>query len=507
MHPPKQDEARQRASRACDFCHTRGLKCRRRAPDGTSLGPEAGCLTCTDYGAQCTLNRPVRRRGRKPKKIAVQQQQSPDDDGGGGDDNRANHSEGDRNTELESLDAIQRLIRIYCNTTYQCYFPFLPENDLLTRWQDDIPDPDSPSYMLLMALCAVSSQAVALNAVFDSTLLEGLPDHDSGRYYSEAVSKIPVQIGQPQDLDSLRSFGLLAVYSLLYGNHSELHQYLGLYHALVAQCAFHDESRWPRDLSLGDIDDRRRLFWCVYRLEIHSACVLGHTVRMPEAQVSVLYPRLTPAMAPETYAWTAGWDYITDLFRLLEYAIFSLRGCRSRNAVFAALCERPSPATLLDSLARLKQNKPRILSSLSEQPGSGPEDDGSNQLQSNRCKYMAVQIACTETLVNIMVLLYCQAPAREVMSIAESFLEEVTKAPLIMFKVASSQIVHQLLGVGQIIYNASLYDSGLYRSEAKRLLTFLGDLVQNLENDIPSAARARERLLNLAEGCVITVVQ
>lgn len=351
--------------------------------------------------------------------------------------------------------------------------------------------------MLLMALCAVSSQAVALNAVFDTTLLEGLPNHDSSRYYSEAVSQIPVQIGQPQTLDSLRSFGLLAVYSLLYGNHSELHQYLGLYHASVAQCAFHDESRWPRDLSLCDIDDRRRLFWCVYRLEVHSACVLGHTVRMPEAQVSVLYPRLTPAMDPETYAWTAGWDYITDLFRLLEYAMFSLRACRNRNSVFAALCDRPSPATLLDSLARLKAGKLRVLTSLTE-----PESD----LQSNRCKYMAVQIACTETLVNIMVLLYCQAPAREVMAIAESFLEEVTKAPLIMFKVASSQIVHQLLGVGQIIYNASLYDSGLYRSEAKRLLTFLGDLVQNLENDIPSAPRARERLLNLAEGCVMTEV-
>jgi hypothetical protein len=345
--------------------------------------------------------------------------------------------------------------------------------------------------MLLMALCAVSSQAVALNAVFDTTLLEGLPNHDSNRYYSEAVSKIPVQIGQPQDLDYLRSFGLLAVYSLLYGNHSELHQYLGLYHALVAQCVFHDESRWPRDISLCDIDDRRRLFWCVYRLEIHSACVLGHTVRMPESQVSVLYPRLTPAMEPETYTWTAGWDYITDLFRLLEYAIFSLRGCRNRKAVFAALCDRPSPATLLDSLARLKASKPRILSSLSE-----PE----TSFQSNRCRYMAVQITCTETIVNIMVLLYCQVPAREVMVIAESFLEEVTKAPLIMFKVASSQIVHQLLGVGHMVYNASLYDSGLYRSEAKRLLIFLGDLVQNLENDIPSAARARERLLNLAEA-------
>lgn len=342
-----------------------------------------------------------------------------------------------------------------------------------------------------MALCAVGSQAVGLNAVFDRTLLEGLPNHDSNKYYFEAVSKIPVQIDQPQDLDYVRSFGLLAVYSLLHGNYSDLHKHLGMYHALVAQNAFHDESRWPRDISICDVDDRRRLFWCVYRLEIHSACVLNHTVRMPESQVSVLYPRITPAMAPETNAWTAGWDYITDLVRLLEYAIFSLRGSRNRKAVFAALSDRPSPTTLLDSLARLKTDKPRILLRLTE-----PE----SSFQSNRCKYMAVQITCTETLVNIMALLYCQVPAQEVMDIAASFLEEVTKAPLIMFKVASSQIVHQLLGVGHMLYNASLYDSGLYRSEAKRLIAFLGDLVQNLEDDIPSAGKARERLLCLAEA-------
>jgi hypothetical protein len=361
------------------------------------------------------------------------------------------------------------------------------------RWEDSIPDVDAPSYMLLMALCAVSSQTASLNAVFGNALLEGLSIPDSEHYFFEAVSKIPVRIAQSQDLDYLRSFGLLAVYSLQRGNHNDLHRYLGLYHALVAQQGFHDESRWPDDISLSDVDDRRRLFWCVYRLEIHSACVLGHVVRMPESQVSVLYPRITPAMELETQAWTAGWDYITDLFRLLEYAIFSLRGCKNRKAVLAVFCERPSPTTLLDGLARLKAGKPRILLELSE-----PDGD----FQSNRCKYMAVQITCTETLVNVMALLYCQAPACEIMDIAESFLEEVAKAPLIMFKVAGSQIVHQLLGVGHMLYNASRYENGRYWSEAKRLIAFLGDLVSNLEDDIPSAAEAGGRLLRLAEAAL-----
>jgi hypothetical protein len=318
--------------------------------------------------------------------------------------------------------------------------------------------------MLLMALCAVSSQTASLDAVFNHTLLDGLPLPDSEQYFAEAVSKIPIRIAQSQDLDYMRAFGLLAVYSLQRGNHSDLHRYLGLYHALVAQHGFHDESRWPKELAVTEVDDRRRLFWCMYRLEVHSACVLGHIVRMPESQVSVLYPRIFPTMEPEMQAWTAGWDYITDLFRLLEYAIFSLRGCKNRKAALAVFCERPSPA-----------------------------------IQSNRCKYMTVQITCTETLVNIMALLYCQAPARDIMAITESLIQEMEDASLIMFKVAGSQIVHQLLGVGHMLFNASRYEHGQHRAEAERLIAFLGDLIRNLEHDIPSAAEAGERLRKLIE--------
>ncbi|KAH0292108.1 hypothetical protein KCU62_g2322, partial [Aureobasidium sp. EXF-3399] len=374
---------------------------------------------------------------------------------------------------------------------YQCYFPFLNEKDLLTRWEDRIPDAEEPSYMLLMALCAVSSHTAALEAVFDKTLLEDFAIPDSKRYFVEAVSKIPARFSMPQDFDYLRSFGLLTVYSLQCGNNSDLHRYLGMYHALVAEYGFHDESRWPDNTSLSEVDDRRRLFWCVYRLEIHSSCVFGHMVRLPEAQVSVYYPRITPTMDPEIQAWIIGWDYITDLFRLLEYAIIGLRACKNRKALLAVLCDRPSPTMLLDSLAQLKANKSRTLTRLNDSDG---------EYSSNRCKYMAVQINCTETITTIMALLYCQAPARDVMAVAQKFLQELSSAPLIMFKIASSQIVHQLLGVGHMFSNASRYDSDRYRTEAKRLIAFLGDLVKSLESVVPAAGSAGDKLLRLAEA-------
>ncbi|KAF5680057.1 maltose fermentation regulatory MAL33 [Fusarium heterosporum] len=415
---------RKRALQACDFCHARGLKCR-RLPMTNPQPPEIShdCLTCIGYGMQCTMNRPVRKRGRKPAAPSGQTQTRTQTDS--------------RPSDFKSPDCTRRLIEIYRDTMYQCYFPFLSENDLEVRWANGTPRADETSYMLLMALCAVSAQSLTLKAVFDSELLGDVNVHDSDTYFAEAVSHIPTRVPGSHDLDYLRTFGLLAVYSLRSGNKSDLHRYLGLCHALIAQHGFQNESYWDCSISLAEVDDRRRLFWCVYRLEIHSASVLGHIIRLPEAQVSVQYPRITPAMKRETQAWTAGWDYITDLFRLMEYAILNLRQQNHPKAVFTTFHDRPSPNALLESLSRLKTNKPFILRVLSQ-----PHDE----FQSNRCRYMAVQITCTEALVNIMALLHCHAPVSDVIKVAEDFLNEISEASLIMFKVASSQIIQQLLG-------------------------------------------------------------
>ncbi|PNS17214.1 hypothetical protein CAC42_7268 [Sphaceloma murrayae] len=213
---------------------------------------------------------------------------------------------------------------------------------------------------------------------------------------------------------------------------------------------------------------------------------------MPESQVTVFYPRITPSTEADCQAWISGWDYITDLFRLLEYAIYSLRACKTRKAVLSSFCERPTPATLFDALARLKAGKPRILLGIEHQ----------NDFQSNRCRYLAVQIICTETLVNIMALLYCQAPAGEMMKIVETFLEDVGKISLIMLKVSGSPLVHQLVGVGRMLYNASQQENGRYAAEARRLIMCLANLVASLRDHIPVAAESGERLMQLAEGTV-----
>jgi hypothetical protein len=116
---------RQRASRACDFCHGRGLKCRQDESSTRQHAASGTCLTCLDYGVKCTLDRPIRRRGRKPLNRNHHPEEC-DDDGRYMlpspqeqvyDDNAESF---DDPSYFRSVSCIRRLVRIYCDTMYQC---------------------------------------------------------------------------------------------------------------------------------------------------------------------------------------------------------------------------------------------------------------------------------------------------------------------------------------------------------------------------------------------------
>lgn len=59
-----------RAFHACDFCHRRGLRCKPQGLGATkshALPQALSCLTCIEYGQQCTRSRQPRKRGTKPR--------------------------------------------------------------------------------------------------------------------------------------------------------------------------------------------------------------------------------------------------------------------------------------------------------------------------------------------------------------------------------------------------------------------------------------------------------
>lgn len=95
-----------RATHACDFCHARGLKCRQSSSTIGESPFQRGCLTCRDYGVQCMMKRPIRKRGRKPREPK------------GADISGKQITA--QNLEFGSLQAVRRFVQIYRDTMYRC---------------------------------------------------------------------------------------------------------------------------------------------------------------------------------------------------------------------------------------------------------------------------------------------------------------------------------------------------------------------------------------------------
>jgi hypothetical protein len=60
-------------------------------------------------------------------------------------------------------------------------------------------------------------------------------------------------------LDWMRTCALLALVGIQVGKIEIMHQYLGLYHNLVAMDGLHDEKNWPKEIGIVEVEERRRL--------------------------------------------------------------------------------------------------------------------------------------------------------------------------------------------------------------------------------------------------------
>jgi hypothetical protein len=121
------------------------------------------------------------------------------------------------------------------------------------------------------------------------TLRTHSPDaNDPAVYLADARTALPTEIEQFRSPEYLQALNLISMTALETNDMTLLYQMLGLYHAALAEKGFCNEDRCPLGLSSVEQEERRRLFWHTYRLEVHSSVVLGHAVRYPERQAAVI---------------------------------------------------------------------------------------------------------------------------------------------------------------------------------------------------------------------------
>lgn len=160
----------------------------------------------------------------------------------------------------------------------------------------------------------------------------------------------------------LQATHILAVAAMEMGNASLFHQLMGTCCSLIANQGLVEESRWPKNMSDLDREEYRRLIWHLYRLEVHTALIMGSPIRLSESQINVDYPG-DPSFDCEVSGnddgllWLEGWNFVTDLYRGLEHVLvaFRLRGHSMQSSRKDRLFGTPiltneSKAQLLDHL-------------------------------------------------------------------------------------------------------------------------------------------------------------
>lgn len=143
-----------------------------------------------------------------------------------------------------------------------------------------------------MAACALSSGRVTDNAVFKSSQdIEELSRVPSRVFYQAAIDALPKSDLPTGDFNVMRTYALLSLIAIQYGDHRDMQGYLGKYHAMVAMDGLHDEKNWPQGLGIIELEERRRLvsrssaptgslLTSTVLVDLHIRCVQLHSLQI-----------------------------------------------------------------------------------------------------------------------------------------------------------------------------------------------------------------------------------
>ena len=254
----------------------------------------------------------------------------------------------------------------------------------------------------LMALCALSANRMKSGATVSTRIMtENL---EPGHYLEEAITSIPSQSNEPLDFEMLQAISIVCVAAMETSDIVLLQRFLGLYHGALAQQGFHDEKRWPDSISAIEIEGRRRLYWHMYRLEVHTSLVFGHPVRCPELQSAVAYADLPDEDSTDSsqkLEWLSGWNFVTEIYRGIEHLISYYK---ARRAGLNPKARSHSTAFLVDYDPRQK-----ILMPLERAFQDLPERfkhalPMSQNTQQNRCGFQTSSIVATYQVLSRLII-------------------------------------------------------------------------------------------------------
>lgn len=522
----------QRISQACDLCHRRSIRCR---PSGEN--PQQQCQNCYDFGIECTYKRPSRRRrnpsnahASHPNLLPGQQigaSISPSSEDPRGQESSyspptAQHGQPDytgayltvrsgqpeddlgvawRSFTLASAGTIEQYLRMYMDVIYPI-FPLFHGPRLWERLLKQHHLTDRAFFASIMAACALAAARARDGAIGESYAFRQSLEKSSEVFFAAAQDAIWKDLGRAQGLGYMRACCLLALTSIQYGQIQSMHQYMGIYHSLSAMQHFHDESKWPSGISVVEREERRRLFWAMYSLDIYTSVVFDAVIKSQETHSNVRYPvaandeeLVADAGSPTNEDhWLYGWNFVTDLYRILEHSAKRMRRNKQirddRISITRMLIADGIPdAQVMDNVLELYYSLPSRFKDYSV-PVTG--DNTGHDFYG----FQAANIQATLQLVRMT--LFSTNPSHDVnqkCTVAEQVLSAFHSMTPHYLRAISTPLVYHLGGIGQIL--ASVMEGSLCEESYQRvrgLLVSMADLLQGLESGLQPTAGASKDL-------------
>lgn len=515
---------RRRVTRACDYCHRRSVRCQQL--------PGGKCRNCLDFGQECLYQREVKKRG-----APARGKDAEDTVAGVSSNNdhcplsngslRSADAYGDDRTLQPVVEIphgrIMSLVGLYFEIVYPI-FPFFHQPSFLRRVQNGEYHRDRLFHAVTMAVCALVSGRVTCGAVTNpqwASRQQDLMATPPYRFYQKAQEEV---ILNPQDasLNSLRTHAVLAIAAIQFGNTSDMHYHMGMYHTLAAMGRWHNEDEWPSAIGNIEREERRRLFWSVYTLDIYTYIVWGGVIRVREQQCRVQYPTevdddyiddnsvyISPRPVSKEN-WLRGWNFTTDLYRILEHAVARFKSDDGRRPPFRA-CD----IFLENEQERNESMVKNVESTISRQL-----EDLSPYFRDIQCDitynpredlygFQAANIIATTELLRMVLFSVNEETSTldQRCAIANKIIDKFKIIPKGFQLAISAPLLHHLAGIGDVLGRSSLqlsrntdFQEGIAQyANVSSVLRRLAGLLKNLES-VLKGRRVTERLEEQAAG-------
>ncbi|OOQ82252.1 C6 transcription factor [Penicillium brasilianum] len=551
----------QRVSKACDFCNRRSIKCVK------GEDPLGRCQNCADFDVPCTYDRPAKRRGvRAGAKVNVRETPVL---GVSGDSppigripapHRASGSSAARNSvyqetasrpsltgdpwtsfntgwsttegydddgalhnswkafAIASDQQIRNLVQVYFEIVYPI-FPLFHKQSFIERINNQEHLRNPGLFASTMAVCALVSGRARDGALYSTRWhREELLEPPSEAFYTAAKDSFPKDLALARGFDYMRACAILAIASIQNGQIKNLQKYSGIYYTLTTMEGLHDEKLWPKDIGPIETEERRRLFWSIYTLDIYASIVWGGIIRYREAHSLVRYPSEVddefitpygyglPSVSPESstlshgdspivsrqpVSWMHGWNFTTDLYRMLEHVV---DGTRRRFSSANGTTEVwPLFGPVFMSEPTVMERVLSMYNALPPQFRETPPITG--DMSKDLFGFQSANIQATLQLLRMVLLSAEEIGVDRKCDVAGELLSVFSNVPIEYLKAISSPLLHHLGGIGYIL--GSVMEGSLSYTSYQRVRTLLlelADLLHRLETGLHRSAGASQRL-------------